>query len=292
VLKYFVYAVAVFLLISIAMFVKTVFFNRRPQKMGLFFSLLAVPLLLIYYQDIWRQLWHTLDIRKWVLSPLSGYGIKADFPSVALPGIFIIGILLVHMFVLQRVAVRKRLERVHNPIANFFSGLVAATLIDATLVGVFDLGWIGAVIIAFVFVLVYLGIIALLAALLEVVVAILRYLFVWVKRKVFALATAITRASSWLSSLSGRLGLTSLADRINAETREQENVFVDEQESQDKALFEAYLRDRAHQRRLLQGSPLPPDPDDPAVLAAQAAQSQAALAPAPAPTASEAVAEA
>jgi hypothetical protein len=277
--RYFVYAVAAFLVISVLLFIKTVFFNRRPQKTGLFFSLLAIPLLLIYYQDIWVKLWATLDIRRWVLTPFKGYGIDPDFQSIALPGILIIVILLVHIVVLQRVAVRKRLERVHNPIANFFAGLVATTLIDATLTSVFHLGWQGAVIIGVVATLVYLGIVALLAALLEVVVALLHYILVWIKRKVFALATMITRASSWLSSLSGRLGLQSFADKIRQETQEQENLFVDEQEAQDKALFEAYLRDRAHRRRLIQGGHLPPEPDDPAVLAAPATAPPATPAP-------------
>jgi len=281
---YFVYTVAGFLVISVALFIKAVAFDRRPQKTGLFFSLLAIPLLLIYYQDIWVKLWATLDIRRWVLTPFKGYGINPDFDSVVLPGVIIIAILLVHMFVLQRVAVRKRLERVHNPIANFFAGAVAATLIDATLVGVFNLGWVGAVVIAVVFTLVYLGVIALLAALLEVIVALVQYVLVWIKRKVFALATMITRASSWLSSLSGRLGLQSFADKIRQETKDQENVFLDEQEVQDKALFEAYLRDRARRRRLIQGGHLPPDPDDPSLAGLAPTAMAAEAAPAPVPT--------
>jgi hypothetical protein len=268
--RFFVYAVALLLLMSLALFIKAVIFDRRPQKTGLFFALLSIPLLLIYYQDIWVKLLATLDIRRWVLTPFKGYGIDPNFDSGVLPGIIIIGILLVHMLVLQRVAVRDRLQRVYNPIANFFAGAVAATLIDATLVGVFRLGWLGAVVIAVVFTLVYLGVIALLAALLEVIVALAEYVMVWVKRKIFALATMITRASSWLSSLSGRLGLQSFADRIRQETQEQENVFMDEQEAQDKALFEAYLRDRARRRRLIQGGHLPPEPEGQPLAAAPA----------------------
>jgi hypothetical protein len=284
---YFVYAVSAFVLLAVALFIKTAIFDRRPQKTGLFFSLLAIPLLLIYYQDTWVKLWPTLDIRRWVLTPFKGYGINPAFKSLTLPGIIIIGILLVHVVVLQRVAVRQRLERVHNPIANFFAGSIAATLVDATLVGVFNLGWPGAVIIAVVFTLVWLGVIALLAALLDVIVALLRYILVWIKRKVFALATAITRASSWLSSLSGRLGLQTFADKIRQETAEAENLFIDEQEAQDRALFEAYLRDRAHRRRLIQGGHLPPDPDDPAYQALAQAQT-AVPADVPPPTAAAA----
>jgi hypothetical protein len=101
-----------------------------------------------------------------------------------------------------------------------------------------------------------------LAALVEVVVEVCKLFAVWVKRKVFALATAITRASSWISSLSGRLGLTSLSDRIRADTLEQESIFVEEQEKQDRELYEAYLRDRARRRRMLQGGALPPEPEE------------------------------
>jgi hypothetical protein len=288
---YFVYAVAAFVLLAVALFIKTAIFDRRPQKTGLFFSLLAIPLLLIYYEDTWVKLWPTLDIRRWVLTPFKGYGINPDFKSLALPGIIIIGILVIHVVVLQRVAVRKRLERVHNPIANFFAGSIAATLVDATLVGVFNLGWTGAVVIAVVFTLVWLGVIALLAALLDVIVALLKYILVWIKRKVFALATAITRASSWLSSLSGRLGLQTFADKIRQETADQENLFVDEQESQDRALFEAYLRDRAHRRRLIQGGHLPPEPDDPAFQTPAPAAAQAAVPAEPAPPTPAAVTE-
>lgn len=296
-MKYFVYAVALLQLISIAMFVKAVFFDKRPQKTGLIFSLLAIPLLLVCYETQWKSLWGRLTIREWALQPFQHYGIDTKFEPGVLPGIIIMAILLVHMLVLQRVAVRERLERVANPIANFFAGAVAATLIDATLVGTFDLGWVGAVVIAVIFVLVYLGVIALLAALLEVIVAIIQYLLVWVKRKVFALATMITRAASWLSSLSGRLGLQSFADKIREETREQEGIFSGEQEAQDRALYEAYLRDRAHRRRLIQGGHLPPEPEygavapgtvapAPAVPAAPAAPVPAAPVPAaPAPVA-------
>jgi hypothetical protein len=258
---YFVYAVSLLLLISLAIFIKVAIFDRRPQKTGLFFSLLTIPLLLIYYQNQWNDLFPGLKIRQWVLSPFDRYNIHKDFQAALLPGIIMIFILLLHMLVLQRVAVRTRLERVHNPIANFFSGLTAATLIDATLVGTFDLGWVGAVVIAAVFILVYLGVIALVAALLEVIAAIMNYLWVWLKRRVFAIATMITRASSWLSSLSGRLGLQSFADKIRQQTAEQENIFTDEQDKQDRALYEAYLRDRAHRRRLIQGTPLPPEPE-------------------------------
>src|SRR4029453_15429210 len=72
---------------------------------------------------------------------------------------------------------------------------------------------------------------------------------VWVKRKIFALATLITRAASWISSLGGRLVSPALIERIRAETAAQEGTFVKEQDDQDQRLVEAYIRDRDRRRQ-------------------------------------------
>ncbi len=258
-MDYFVYAVAILLLISVALFIKVALFDRRPQKTGLIASLLAVPLFMIYYNDRWP--FGHLQMRE-IVSPLNRLkNANIDFKSDIVPAAMIAGLLLVHMTVLQRVAVRERLQRVHNPIANFFAGATVATLVGATIVSTFALGWVGAVVIGVIFALVYLGVIALLAALVEVFVEIARFFAVWVKRKVFALATAITRGSSWVSSLAGRLGLRSFAERIRQDTREQEGRFQTEQEAQDRALYEAFMRDRARRRRMMQGGASLPEPD-------------------------------
>jgi hypothetical protein len=257
--NYFVYAVAILMLISVALFIAVAIFKRRPQKTGLIAILLAVPLFMIYYNDRW-PFEPPLRMRD-ALLPIERLRPDADirFASDIAPALIIAILLLVHMTVLQRVAVRERLQKVQNPIANFFAGATAATLIGASLVSTFHWGWVGAVIIAFIFALVYLGIVTLVAALLEVVVEIFKFFLVWLKRKVFALATLITRASSWVSSLSGRLGLRSFADRIRQDTLDQESLFLTEQEDQDRRLYEAYLRDRAHRRRMLRGGPIPED---------------------------------
>ena len=52
-MNYFVYAVAILLIISVALFVKAAIFDRRPQKTGLIAALLSVPLYMIYYNDRW-----------------------------------------------------------------------------------------------------------------------------------------------------------------------------------------------------------------------------------------------
>src|SRR5690606_18111059 len=127
-------------------------------------------------------------------------------------------------------------------------GAIAATMAGGILVSTFHWGWPGALAVAGVFALVYLGVLALLAAVLEVFLEIGRLIAAWLKRKVFTIATWITRAASFVSSLAGRLGLTSLAERIRQETAEQESIFAQEQEEQDRRLEDAYVRDRARRR--------------------------------------------
>ncbi len=247
--SYFVYAVALLLLIAVIIFVKAALFDQRPQKVGLIFALLSIPLFMIYYDDRWpfREI-YMRDLVGW----LDNFeGADPNFNSDITPAAIIAILLLVHMTVFQRVAVRKRLQRIHDPIANFFAGATCATLVGGTLVTAFSWGWIGSLIVAAVFTLVYLGALALLAAIIEIFVEIAKLMAVWLKRKVFAVATFITRIASWVSSLSGRLGLRSFVEKIRADTMEQESRFLTEQEDQDRRLFEAYMRDRARRRRLI-----------------------------------------
>jgi hypothetical protein len=250
--SYVVYAVAVLLLAAVTLFIKVVFFNKRPQKLGLVFILLAVPLYLTYYDDRFNQLLpKTNQLRMRPLAePLKNYSPQADvsFNSDIAPALMVGFIVLVHLTVFQRVAVRERLQRIHNPIATFFAGSAAATMVGGTVVSTFHLGWQGAVGIGFGFALVYLGALALLAALVEVTVELSKLVTVWIKRKIFALATLITRAASWISSLGGRLVSRALIERIRAETAAQEGTFLQEQDDQDQRLVEAYVRDRERRR--------------------------------------------
>jgi len=215
----------------------------------LLFALLSLPLYAIYYADHWP--WGNLPILRQAIEWLHNFeGADTDFKSDSAPAFLVAGILLVHMTVVQRVAAGKRLERIQDPIANFFASTMVASLAGGIVVSTFGLGWKGALIVGVAYTLVYLGVLALLAAVVEVLVELAKLMLVWLKRWAFLIATWITRISSFVSSLAGRLGLTSLADRIRAERGEQEQVFVTEQDRQDKELYEAFLRDRAKQRRM------------------------------------------
>ena len=269
-MRYMVYAVALLLLASVAIFIKAALFDRRPQKTGLILSLLAIPLYLVYYNDRFNDLWHelvnkdtSLKMRD-VVQPLSRIaGANPAFASDIMPAGLVAAVLLTHITVFQRVAVRRRLQRVHDPIANFFALATISILIGGTLVSTFAWGWVGALVVTGVFALVYLGALALLGAIIEVTVALGKLFLVWLKRKVFTVATWITRVSSWISSLSGRLVSRAWIEQIREDTANQESLFLKEQDAQDRALYEAYLRDRNRKRRILQkrGIAVGPEPE-------------------------------
>jgi hypothetical protein len=253
-----VYAVAVLLLVSLLLFIKVVFFNRRPQKMALVFILLAAPLYLVYYDDRFRNIfgedfkvrgWAEPLVDKW---PASQGRLGLDFASHISPAIMVGVILLFHLIVLQRLAAREHLQRIANLTSTFFAGSTAATLIGGTIVSTFSLGWKGALAIGFGFALLYLGALALLAAIVEITVELAKLAAAWLKRKVFAIATLITRAANWVSSLGGRLVSRALIEKIRAETAAQEGTFLREQDDQDRRLIEAYISDldRKRQARL------------------------------------------
>jgi hypothetical protein len=290
-MNYVIYAVALLLFAAVLLSVKVVFFDRRPQKIGLLFMLLAVPLYLIYYNDRWPTFWGTLNMRG-LAKPLENYTPQADvnFVSDIAPAGIVGIILLVHFTVFQRVAVRNRLRRIHDPIATFFAGSVAATMFGGTLVSTFHWGWVGAVSIGAGFALIYLGALALVAAIVELMAALTKLFGVYVKRLIFAIATRITRAASWISSLGGRLVSRALLEKIREDTALQEAKFVNEQDEQDRRLEDGYVRDRnrrraARQRARLKERPGDVDLPSPAPAPTPApAPVQAAVVEPPAPT--------
>jgi hypothetical protein len=252
---YVVYGVALLLLTSVILFIKVVFFNKRPQKMALVFMLLAVPLYLIYYDDRIRLIpgFDRFEMRSWAGPLVSRWSaterFDANFNSDITPAIMVGIILLFHMIVLQRLAARERLQRIANLTSTFFAGSTAATMLGGTIVSTFHLGWPGAVGIGVGFALIYLGALALFAALVELLAALAELAWVWIKRQVFKVATLITRAANWISSLGGRLVSRALIERIRAETAAQEGQFLKEQDDQDQRLIEAYIRDLERKRQ-------------------------------------------
>jgi hypothetical protein len=242
----------------VIVYIKVVFFNRRAQKLGLIFILAAVPLFLIYYDDRFRGIpgLSRFQMRSWAEPLVNNYQnlsrFDPKFVSSIAPAIIVAIILLVHLIVVQRLAARPQLVRIANLTATFFAGATAATMVGGIIDSTFHLGWVGGVIIGFIFALVYLGALALFLALLELIVALSRLAVAWIKRKIFAVATLITRAANFVSSLGGRMVSRALIERINAETSAQEGTFIREQDDQDRALLEAYIRDldRKRQARL------------------------------------------
>jgi hypothetical protein len=254
---YVVYAVALLLLASVIVFIKVVFFNKRPQKMALVFMLLAIPLYLVYYDDRFRAVFGAdFRARSWVGPLVERYRQTAnfdpDFHSDISPAIMVGIIMLFHLIVLQRLASREHLQRIANLTSTFFAGSAAATMLGGTVVSTFHLGWIGSLGIGFGFALVYLGALALLAAIIEITVELSRLAAAWIKRRVFALATRITRAANWIAALGGRLVSRALIEQIRAATAAQEGTFLREQDEQDRLLLEAYIHDldRKRQARL------------------------------------------
>jgi hypothetical protein len=284
ILDYVVYAIAALLLASVVLFIKVVFFDKRPQKMGLLFILIAVPLYLVYYNDRWPTFWGELRMRD-LAAPLENYTPQADiyFDSDIAPAGIVGLILLIHLVVFQRVNVRRRLARISDPIATFFAGSVAATMFGGTLVSTFHWGWVGAVSIAGGFALIYLGALALLAAIVELMAALAKLFGVYVKRKVFWVATMITRAASWISSLGGRLVSRALLEKIREDTAHQEATFLNEQEDQDRRLEDGYVRDRNRRRAARERARVKQRKEDLEPLAIEAGPTPAAPAPAPAP---------
>jgi hypothetical protein len=230
--------------------VKVAFFDKRPQKVAFTLATLSLPVFLIYYADRWPSAWGHQPMRK-AVSWLSNFdGADPNFKSELAPAYLLAILLIVHFVVLQRVAVGKSIERLQDPIAQFFGSTFLATLVGAVFVTAFHWGWTGALIVGVGYTLVYLGVIAFLASIVEILVELAKLLLIWLKRQAFRIATAITRGASFVSSLAGRLGLSKFADKIREQQGAQERTFESESDQQDKELYAAFLRDRASQRKM------------------------------------------
>lgn len=277
-MDYFVYAVGILLLCSLALFIKHAIFNKRPQKIGLIFAVLAVPLFVVYYSD--RSPWDIDQVRTTTLDPLTRIGKDADitFESDISPAIVLLVLILAHLIVIQRLALRERLIKVLNPIATFLASAMFASMFGGIIVTAYHRGWVGSLVVGGVYTLVYLGALAILASLIEIVVELVKLFYAWIKRWILAISTFITRFVSFVSSLAGRLGLTNLAEKIRQETASQENIYAQEQEMQDRELYAAYVRDRARQRRA-SGKQLDLDTTDLETLNEMARQEEASKAP-------------
>src|SRR5262245_5454477 len=79
IMSYLVVAVALLLLAAVVLFVKVVFIDKRPQKLGLLFILAAVPLYLIYYDDQIRNLLPGFQMRSWARPLLDRYSATDRF---------------------------------------------------------------------------------------------------------------------------------------------------------------------------------------------------------------------
>jgi hypothetical protein len=288
-----VYAVALLMLAAVIVFIKVVIFNRRPQKLALIFTLLAVPLYLIYYDDQIRHLIPRFEARNWAGPIVERYSatekFDPNFTSDISPAIMVGFILLFHLIVLQRLAAREHLQRIANLTSTFFAGSIAATMLGGTIVSTFHLGWPGALGIGFGFALLYLGALALLAAILEITAELAKLAWVWIKRQIFAIGTLLTRAANWIAALGGRLVSPDLLERIRAANAAQALTFLQEQDDQDRRLIEAYIHDldRKRQARLRAMRAKYGDEDSIAELRALAEQPTPGTAPDPgAPAAS------
>ena len=131
-----------------------------------------------------------------------------------------------------------------------------------------------------VFALVYLGALALLAAIIEITVELSKLAVAWVKRKIFAIATHITRAANFIAALGGRLVSRNLIEQIRAATAAQEGTFLREQDEQDRRLIEAYIHDLDRKRQARRSHVRRIDEDlrdgEPAVLAVEVTDGEAA----------------
>jgi hypothetical protein len=243
-------ALALILLGSLFLFLSA-WLQRRPQLPGLIFSVLTLAAYLGYYGD--RSPFRDIHSRD-VLEP---FGIlpraSTSFASVAIVSYFLAAIYLVRVIIYQRVAIRRRIAHIIDPIANFAAGATFAILLGAIVDSLYHWGWVGAVVIALILAAIYLGIIGLFEGIVAVSEELISYLQIRLKRMLSKIAIKIAEVASYIASLSQRLvpDFKYVAERLR-EKAEMQRQEYDRQVAEEDAELEArHTRNQArqHQRR-------------------------------------------
>jgi len=241
-------ALALILLASVLLF-SSAWLQRRPQLPGLIFSVLTLLSYLGYYGD--RSPFKEIHARG-LLTPLALLpGASTSFASVAIVSYFLAAIYLVRVIIYQRVAIRRRIAHIIDPIANFAAGATFAILLDAIVDSLFHWGWVGAVIAALILTAMYLGAISLFEGIVEVSEQLISYLHIRFKRLLSKIAIKAAEIASYIASLSQRLvpDLKDLAERLRVSAERQRQEYDQQVAEEDAELAERHSRNQARQRR-------------------------------------------
>jgi hypothetical protein len=223
--------------------------NRRPQVPGLVLAVLTLVLYAAYYSDRNYLKW---THARTLLHPLQGIpGVNVNFRSVSIAALIITAVYLCRIIVYQRVSVRRRLEHISDPIANFFSGATLAVVAAAIIDSLFSWGWIGALVLSAIAVLIYLGIFGMFEGILEIVQELFGYQVVKILRYLSKFATYIVRAFSYVASMYKRLvpDLERIADSFRTRTEVERQRYREQVAKEDELLTRADMKNRSRRHR-------------------------------------------
>lgn len=246
-------ALTLILLGSVFLFLSA-WLHRRPQLPGLIFSVLTVLAYLGYYGD--RSPFTDIHSRS-LLAPFGILpGAHTNFASVAIVSYFLAAIYLVRVIIYQRVAIRRRIAHIIDPIANFAAGATFAILMGAIIDSLYHWGWVGAVVIAVVLAAIYLGIIGLFASILEISEELINYLHIRFKRVLSKIAIKTAEVASYIASLSQRLvpDLQHVAERLRDQAELQRQEYNRQVAEEDAELAARYTRHQARQHQRLRSA--------------------------------------
>jgi len=241
---------ALILLGSVFLFLSA-WIQRRPQLPGLIFSVLTLLAYLGYYGDR-APLTHIHS--RGLLTPFKVLPhASTSFISVAIVSYFLAAIYAVRIIIYRRVAIRRRIAHIIDPIANFAAGATLAVLIGAIIDSLYHWGWVGALVIAVVLAAIYLGVIGLFQGIIEVLEQLASYLHIRLKRLLSKIAIKAAEIASYIASLSQRLvpDLKNLADKLEARAEMQRQEYDRQVAEEDAELAERHTRnqERQYQRR-------------------------------------------